>query len=139
MPKKATVYIGKRELSSKLNQLLSDSKILDSSIGLRRLMRSGGGVQASAKLIERLADIRRPVSTCVAPLLYNSAHSSLDSLTAPLLSQSTEPTLGKNSLIKTFAVTKPDIEINSTTNRTVDKACLIAVFFNLQAPRLKEI
>lgn len=67
MPGEASIYLSKRKFSSKLNELLKDQTIRDSTIRIGRFMRTGGGVQASASLIERLARFREPVSTCVAP------------------------------------------------------------------------
>jgi len=67
MPRKASVYLSRRELSQKLHTLLTDSTLRNSCIQLSRLMRAGGGVQASASLLERLARFKEPVLTCVAP------------------------------------------------------------------------
>jgi UDP:flavonoid glycosyltransferase YjiC (YdhE family) len=67
IPRKASVYLCKRELSHKLHELLTDTTIRDSSIRLSRLMRTGGGVQASASLLEHLAISKEPIATCVTP------------------------------------------------------------------------
>ena len=67
MSPKASVYLSKRGLSAILHDLLTDITIRDSSIRLSRLMRNGGGVQASVSLLERLARFQEPVTNCVAP------------------------------------------------------------------------
>lgn len=67
MPGRQYVYLGKRKFSTKLHDLLTDITIRDSSVCLSRLMRAGGGIQASVSLLERLAHFREPISNCVTP------------------------------------------------------------------------
>jgi UDP:flavonoid glycosyltransferase YjiC (YdhE family) len=67
LPGEASIYLSKRKFSCKLNELLKDQTIRDSTMQIGRFMRAGGGVHASASLIERLARFREPVSTCVTP------------------------------------------------------------------------
>ena len=64
---KDSVYLSKRKLSTVLHELLTDTAIQDSSIRLSRLMRRGGGIQASVSLLECLAKFQEPVSNCIAP------------------------------------------------------------------------
>ncbi len=67
MTSKYSVYLSKREFSTKLHELLSDTTVRESSNRIGRIMRSGGGIQASVLLLERLAHFQEPVSNCVAP------------------------------------------------------------------------
>lgn len=64
---KDSVYLSKRGLSTKLHKLLTDTAIQDSSTRLSRLMRGGGGIQASVSLLECLAHFQEPISKCVSP------------------------------------------------------------------------
>jgi hypothetical protein len=64
IPSKANIYLRKRELLGTLQELLNDSTIRDSTIRASRLMRAGGGVEASASLIEHLVRLRQPVTKC---------------------------------------------------------------------------
>lgn len=67
LPEEASIYLSKRRFSNKLNELLKDRTIRDSTIRIGRFMRAGGGVQASASLVEQLARFREPVTTCLSP------------------------------------------------------------------------
>jgi UDP:flavonoid glycosyltransferase YjiC (YdhE family) len=64
---KMGIHLSKRSFVSRLQDVLTDEKVLGSSLRLSRLMRTGGGVEAGASLLERLARERECISTCVSP------------------------------------------------------------------------
>ena len=64
---KIGIRLSKREFVNKFQDVLTNEAVLENSLRLSRVMRMGGGVEASTTLIERLARERECVSTCVAP------------------------------------------------------------------------
>lgn len=62
------IRISKRELIKKLHYVLTDETVLESSLRLSKVMRTGGGVKAGASLLERLARERTCISKCVDPV-----------------------------------------------------------------------
>jgi hypothetical protein len=64
---KIDIRLSKSELLNKLYNVLTDEEVLESSLRLSHVMRTGGGVEASALLLERLAQEQACISTCVEP------------------------------------------------------------------------
>jgi UDP:flavonoid glycosyltransferase YjiC (YdhE family) len=64
---KLGIRLNKREFVNKIQEVLTDETVLENSLQFSRVMRMGGGVEASTALIERLAWEQECVSTCVAP------------------------------------------------------------------------
>jgi len=64
---KIGIRLSKSELVNKLHDVLTDEEVFENSLRLSRVMRTGGGVEASALLLECLARERSCISTCVEP------------------------------------------------------------------------
>ena len=64
---KIGIRLDKSELLNKLNDVLTNEEVLGNSLRIGRMMRKGGGVKASASLLERLSREQACVSTCVEP------------------------------------------------------------------------
>jgi UDP:flavonoid glycosyltransferase YjiC (YdhE family) len=61
------VHLSKRSFDSKIHDVLTDEMFLENSLQMSRVMRTGGGVEASASLLERLALNQACISTCSEP------------------------------------------------------------------------